>query len=144
MDRDTAAEVIRRIFTEIIDEKRSESYDDVFHPDFTDHGMAGDVQGKEAFLAYLGQFQDGLSNMRHEVSDVMLIDDETAVWQVHFTGNFTGEFMGVKGDGRALELTTVNAGRLKDGKAIEHWGPGPDGGADLMAQFGISMEAAPA
>src|SRR5438552_15377484 len=141
MDRDTAAEVIQRIFTEIIDATRLESYDELFHADFVDHGMAGDSHGKEAFLAYLAQFQAALSNMRHDVSDVLLIDDETAVWQVHFTGNFTGEFMGVKGDGRALELTTVNAGRLRDGKAIEHWGPGPDGGADLMAQFGISMEA---
>ena len=44
-----------------------------------------------------------------------------AAWLVRTTGTHTGEMMGIPPSGRRIELLSPNIGRMRDGRAAEHW-----------------------
>jgi predicted ester cyclase len=46
---------------------------------------------------------------------------ELAAWLVRVTGTHTGEMMGIPPTGKRIELVSPNIGRIRDGRAVEHW-----------------------
>jgi predicted ester cyclase len=142
VDQAQAEQLVRRIFSEVIDGGDYSLVPLLFDEDFQDHGPMGDTRGYDAFIGTLEAFRAALPGYRHEIEDVRLIGDDVAVWQVRTIASFTGEMMGVRGQGQEIDLWFVNAGRLRDGRALEHWGPGPEGGARLLGAMGLGQPAA--
>lgn len=65
-----------------------------------------------------------------------------ALSQVHLTATFTGEFMGVHGTGRPIEVWVANPARFADdGRLREHWGLGREGFGRMLVQMGIDAGA---
>jgi predicted ester cyclase len=130
------------IFSTIID---GGAYDDINHyftDDFTDHSAAGDLHGTKAFSGMLEGFRSAMPGFRHDLSDLTLIGDDMAVWQVHLTATFSGEFMNVRGHGQPIELYVANAARFApDGRVREHWGMAQDSFGQLLEQMGIDVAA---
>lgn len=138
MDQAEATALNHEIFGKIIDGGDYSLIDTYFTPDFVDHSPLGDLKGKEAFTGMLEGFRAAMPDFRHDVSDVAVITDDIAVWRVHVTATFTGEFMGVKGQGQPIDLWVTNAGRrAADGRVCEHWGLGPDSLAEMAQQMGL-------
>ena len=112
---------------------------ELIHEDYVDRGSPlGEAHGPEGFLAALQLLTNAFSESHSEI-DLLVVEGDLAAWRSTFTGVHTGELMGVPPTGRRVSLEIVNIGRMKDGKAIEHWG-GPDPGA-LMAQLGVTQAA---
>jgi predicted ester cyclase len=102
----------------------------------------GDSRGYEEFIGMLWAHRAALPDFRHEIEDVTMLDDETAVWHVRTIATFSGEMMGVRGQGQSIDLWFSNAARFRDGRIIEHWGPGPEASARLMGALGLEPAAA--
>jgi predicted ester cyclase len=141
MDQAQANELVRRVFREVIDGGDYSLLPELLDPEFVDHGVMGDTQGFEEFKAMLAGFQMALPGFRHEIEDVAMIGDDTAVWHVRTVATFSGEMMGVKGQGQEIDLWFTNAARFRDGKVLEHWGPGPEASGRLMAAMGLEQPA---
>jgi predicted ester cyclase len=141
MDQAQANELVRRVFNEVIDGSDYSLIPHLFDEDFQDHGPMGDTRGYDAFIETLEAFRTALPGFRHEIEDVTLVGDDTAALHVRVIARFSGELMGVRGQGQPIDLWFVNAARFRDGKVLEHWGPGPEGGARLMAAMGIALPA---
>jgi predicted ester cyclase len=71
------------------------------------------------------------------VFDFVDLGDGHAAWTVHVTGTFSGEFMGIAGQGQKIDLWLSNAARIVDGKAAEHWGLSPQAAQRLFTQMGV-------
>ena len=83
-----------------------------------------------------------MPGFRHDVSDLTLVGDDMALWQVHLTARFTGEFMGAHGTDQQVELWVANAARFADdGRVREHWGLAQDSLGHMLAQMGIDAAA---
>jgi predicted ester cyclase len=133
---------LQEIFSTIIDGGDYHDVDRYFTEDFIDHSAVGDQHGTEAFTGMLEGFRAAMPGFRHDISDVTLIDDDMAIWQVHLTATFTGEFMGSRGRGQAIELFVANAAKFaSDGRVREHWGMAQDTLGQLLAQMGIDTTA---
>jgi predicted ester cyclase len=143
MDQAQANELVRRTFSEVIDGGDYSLIPHLFDEDFQDHGPMGDTRGHEAFIEMLEGFRAALPGFRHEIEDVTLLGDDTVAFHVRTIATFSGEMMGVWGQGQEIDLWFINGARLRNGKVLEHWGPGPEGGARLMAAMGLA-EPAPA
>jgi predicted ester cyclase len=141
MDQARANELVRRIFGEVIDGGDYSLIPLLFTDDFVDHGPMGETRGYDAFIETLEAFRAALPGFRHEVEDVTLVGDDTVAFHVRAIATFTGEMMGVQGQGQEIDLWFVNAARFRDGKGIEHWGPGPEGSARLLAAMGLAQPA---
>ena len=84
-------------------------------------------------------FRATMPGFRHDVSDLTLIGNEMAVWQVHLVASFTGEFMGTQGTGQPVDVWVANAARFaEDGRIREHWGLGHEGLNQMLAQMGLN------
>jgi predicted ester cyclase len=142
MDQAQAQELIGRVFAEVIDGGEYERIGELFDSEFVDHGPMGDTHGHDGFIGMLEGFRAAMPGYRHEVSDLSLLDDTTIVWQIHLTAAFTGEMMGVSGEGQPVDLWVANAAKVRDGRIIEHWGLGSEGAARMMGQMGIAQPVA--
>jgi predicted ester cyclase len=48
-------------------------------------------------------------------------EGDMVAWNVRTTGTHTGEMAGIPPTGRRIELLSPNIGRVRDGRAAEHW-----------------------
>ena len=55
--------------------------------------------------------------------------------QVTWTGTHKGPFMGAPASGKAVTFKSVDVIRIKNGKAIEHWGVSDN--LAIMTQLGL-------
>ena len=142
MEKAATAHALEAIFSTIIDGGDYREINRYFTPDYIDHSAVGDLNGTEAFSGMLEGFRAAMPGFRHEISDLTLIGDNTAIWQIHLTAKFTGEFMGTQGQGQPIELWVANAATFDDdGRVQEHWGMAGDALAAMMSQMGIDATA---
>jgi len=142
MDHTATARALDEIFSTIIDGGDYREIDRYFTPDYVDHSAVGDLHGTDAFSGMLEGFRAAMPGFRHEISDLTLIGDNVAVWQICLTASFAGEFMGTRGNGQAIELWVANAARFADdGRVREHWGMAQDAFGVLLSQLGIDTTA---
>jgi predicted ester cyclase len=129
---------IGEIFEIIIDGGDYRDIDQYFTSDFVDHSAMGDLEGSAAFSGMLEGFRAAMPGFRHTISDVTFVSADMAIWQVHLTARFTGELMGVQGQGQAVDLWVANAARFAaDGRVAEHWGLARDSLVVMLDQMGI-------
>jgi len=51
----------------------------------------------------------------------MIVAGDRVVSHLHFTGHFTGEFKGVKGNGQVVDFIATDIYRVADGRIVENW-----------------------
>jgi predicted ester cyclase len=142
MDLSVTSRAIGEIFSKIIDGGDYGDVDRYFTADYVDHSAVGDLHGTEAFEGMLEGFRAAMPGFHHEISDLTIIGDHTALWQVHLTATFSGEFMGTHGQGQAIELWVANAAEFADdGRVREHWGMVHIALRQLLAQMGVDASA---
>ena len=89
--------------------------------DFVEHetapGLAPTREGvRQFFTMYIAGFPD----LNFETED-MLASGDKVVARIRVTGTHTGEMMGIPPTGKRIELVSPNIGRIRDGRAVEHW-----------------------
>jgi len=112
--------LLDRIFDEIINEGRLDVVDELFAADYVDHGPMGDIQGREDFKSLVAQWRSAVPDV-HCVVENVVTDGELSGWLVRTTGTHTGDGLGFPATGKPFETVSANLGRLRDGKAVEHW-----------------------
>ena len=133
---------VRRIISDIVDGGDYSLMSELLSEDYVEHSPLGDITGREGFRQFIEQFRSAMPGFHHDVSDVRELHDGYVVFHVQFSGQFTGTFMGTEGDGRHIAVPVANAARFADGRLVEHWGLGPDTGAEIMKQMGIQLAPA--
>ena len=94
----------------------------------------GDVQGREAFKGLVAQWRAAVPDVHCELGSVFSEGDLVG-WLVRTTGTHTGDDLGFPATGKRFETVSANIGRLRDGKAAEHWSE--QGMLPMLAQLGI-------
>jgi len=113
-------ELIRRIFDDVINNGNLDAADELFTEDFVDHGPMGEMHGVPAFKEMVAMWRAAVPDVRCTVEG-LFSEGEMAAWLVRVTGTHTGEMMGIPPTGRAIDLVSPNIGRMRDGRAAEHW-----------------------
>ena len=129
-------ELIHQIFERIINQGDLDATDELMDEAFVDHGPMGDMQGREAFKQMVGMWRSAVPDVRCDVEGLFTSGD-MAAWLVRVTGTHTGEMMGIPPTGRRIELLSPNIGRVRDGRAVEHWAD------QSMFQFLMQIGALP-
>lgn len=112
--------LVERMFDEVINAGNLEVADDLFAPDFIDHGPMGEMHGLDAFKQLVAMWRAAVPDVRCTVEDWFESGDRAA-WNVRVQGTHTGEMMGIPATGRSFEYVTPNIGRFAGGRAVEHW-----------------------
>ena len=133
-------ELIRRIFDEVINEGRMDAIDELFTDDYVDHGPMGDMHGRDVFRQLVEMWRAAVPDVHCEV-DNLVVDGDLAGWTVRTTGTHTGDGLGFPATGKRFETVSANIGRLRDGRATEHWAE--QGMFPMLVQLGVIPMPAP-
>lgn len=112
--------------------------DELVADDFVDHQeLPGLEPTKEGLKNFTKLFHQAFPDMKVEMIAAVAEGDE--VW-VHsqFTGTHKGEFMGIPATGKTVTFAMFDRVKVRDGKAVEHWGLTDDLG--MMTQLGLVPE----
>ena len=131
---------VERLFDEIINRGNVDAADELFSPDFVDHGPMGEMRGTEAFKEVIMMWRSAVPDVHCTVENWFESGD-MAGWNVRVTGTHTGEMMGIPATGRSFEYVTPNIGRFEDGKPVEHWAD--QGMFQFLTQIGVLEQPPP-
>jgi predicted ester cyclase len=118
-----ANEAVVRRYYEIIDAGDVSRIDEVLALGFISHsppfpGLPETLDGvRQGWAISLAAF----ASYRHVIED-QLSQDDRVVTRVTATGVHTGDYRGVRGDGREVSIQGIAIHRIADGKIAEHWG----------------------
>lgn len=127
-------ELVQRIFDEIVNKGNMDAIEELMAEDFLDHGPTGDMQGLEAFKGSIAAFRAAVPDMHCEVSH-LIVEGDIAGWVVRTTGTHTGDQLGFPATNKSFDTLSANMGRMRDGKAVEHWAE--QGMFPMLMQLGV-------
>lgn len=127
-------ELVRRIFDEIVNKGQVDAADELMSEDFLDHGPMGDVPGRDAFKASVSQWLAAVPDVHCEV-DNLIAEGDLVGWTVRTTGTHTGDGLGFPATNKSFETVSANIGRMRDGRAVEHWAE--QGLFPMLMQIGV-------
>ena len=129
-------EMAQRWYSEVMSEGKTEVIDELCAPDFVDHdplpGTTADLAGLKDFVA---QIRAAFPDMQVTADDIVAEGDRLAVRST-MRGTHEGDFMGIPGSGKKVEVSNYDFVRFENDQAAEHWGVIDS--AALMEQIGMA------
>jgi steroid delta-isomerase-like uncharacterized protein len=129
-------EMAQRWYSEVMSEGKTEVIDELCAPDFLDHdplpGSTADLAGLKDFVA---QIRAAFPDMQVTADDIVAEGDRLAVRST-MRGTHEGDFMGIPGSGKKVEVSNYDFVRFENDQAAEHWGVIDS--AALMEQIGMA------
>jgi predicted ester cyclase len=95
---------------------------------------SGRPQGFKGVLEASKNFRAAIPDLRAEIEELLVVNDRAVVRYI-FMGHFTGTFIDLKGDGRAISFRAVDIYRVQDGKISDNWHL--EDNLSLMQQLGV-------
>jgi predicted ester cyclase len=117
---DSNKETVRRIFEQALNDGDAAVINELIADGYVNHDMPAPAPGPEGFRQVVGQFRAAFPDMRIIIDD-LLGEGDAVCTRGHFEGTHEGEFMGIPGTGRKVDVKYIDAWRLEGGKAVENW-----------------------
>lgn len=119
----TSEAVLRRWFEEIWNRRNVDVVDELLATDGVLHDAAmsaGCAVTGAQFKAQARALLNAFPDLRFAI-DQVVADEECAAVRVTITGTHTGPGLGVPPTGRAIRITSMSMGRVRDGRLVEGW-----------------------
>ena len=124
-----------RFYTDVFSNGDMAAFDELVDDSFVEHeAIPGLTPDKAGLANFVQSTRAAFSDFSAEV--VAMVQDGDEVWvQGVMRGTHTGEFVGIPATGRSMEIGFFDRIRIRDNKAVEHWGQSDFMG--LMQQLGV-------
>jgi len=120
-EQDRNKAVVRRFISEIFQELRPESVDELAADDFAWHRPTGQSGDKEFLRDSTTRMAGALKDLRFTILDEIAEGDRVAV-RLTASGTAAADFPGITGSaGRGYSIEEIHVFRLRDGRVVEHW-----------------------
>jgi predicted ester cyclase len=125
-DEEQNRAVLNRFWTEVWNDNKLDVIDEIFHPNFVDHGLAPGLtmQGPEGAKEAVKQFRTAFPDLTLEVDD-MLCEGDKVLTRWTAVGTHNGPLNNPQGQipptGKKGIVLGMTLNRVEDGKIIEAW-----------------------
>jgi predicted ester cyclase len=128
----------RRFNDEVMSQGKLAVIDELVADDFVDHQVPpGVTPDREGLRSMMAMFRGAFPDLKVETLSVALDGDELWVHSIA-TGTHRGDLMGIPATGKKVSFAMMDRVRVRDGKAVEHWGVSED--LAMMTQLGVVPE----
>jgi steroid delta-isomerase-like uncharacterized protein len=113
----------RRLYEEAFAQGKPEVVDEVLHSDFVCHdpnSETGEIRGAETIKGEIEYFRNAVPDLFWRVEDQVAEGDKVTT-RYTLGGTHQGEFFGVGGSGKRVEVSGINIDRFEGGKLVEEW-----------------------
>jgi predicted ester cyclase len=113
--------IMRRVFTTLFDDKQLNRTNELFAPEYVDHGaLAGQAPGLEGARWKWEASIAATPDLRVPIEDMFAEGDRVAMrWA--WEGTQTGDLLGIPPTGRHFRIAGISIARLSGGKVVEQW-----------------------
>jgi len=117
-------EKVRRFLEEAFGQGKTEVVDELLHSDFVcydPNSEAGEIRGADTVKGEIEYFHSAVPDLSWRVED-QVAEGDKVVSRYTVSGTHQGEFFGVPGTGKRIEMTGIQIDRLDEsGKLVEEW-----------------------
>ena len=116
-------EKMRRYLEEASGQGRSELVDELLDPDFVCHdpnSETGEIRGADSIKGEIEYFRNAVPDLFWRVEDQVAEGDKVTT-RYSIGGTHQGEFFGIPGSGKRVEVSGINIDRFEGGKLVEEW-----------------------
>ncbi|MEU0405995.1 ester cyclase [Streptomyces sp. NPDC006197] len=120
MSAETNKALVRRLFEEVLNERRVEVIDELASTNYQENDpLPGQREGREGLKDRVTMLVEGLSPT-FTIEDLIAEGDRVVI---RWTNNAThsGTFLGIPPTGRSCRFAGIDIFRLDDGRLVEHW-----------------------
>jgi steroid delta-isomerase-like uncharacterized protein len=124
-----------RFYSEVFSKGDMAVLDELVDDALVEHEeLPGITPDKAGLVEFVRSTRESFSDFSAEV--VAMVQEGDEVWvQGLMRGTQTGEFLGIPATGRPIEVGFFDRVRVRDGRAVEHWGLTDT--MALMQQLGV-------
>jgi len=113
--------LVRRIFDEIMNERKLDVIDELFADDYVFHGPGGhEFHGKDSFKQFISRPHTAYPDFHLEAED-MLAEGDKVVCRFTSHGTHKGPLGNIPPTGKQIDVTGMVIYRIDNGKVTEHW-----------------------
>jgi predicted ester cyclase len=127
--------LLRRVYDEVMSGGNLDLLDEVIAPNMVDHESGNN--GPEGVKEMMSMFRTAFPDLKVTVDD-LLADGDKVIARATFSGTHKGEFMGIAGTGKRVDMPMIDIVRIENGKFAEHWGISDN--MAMMQQLGAVPE----
>jgi len=123
MSAEENKEKMRRVFEEAFGQGRSELVVDLLDPDFVCHdpnSETGEIRGADSIKGEIEYFRNAVPDLFWRVEDQVAEGDKVTT-RYSIGDTHQGEFFGIPGSGKRVEVSGINIDRFEGGKLVEEW-----------------------
>ena len=117
-------ENMRRVLEEAFGQGKVEVIDEVLHPDFVcwdPNSESGEIRGADTIKGEIEYFHNAVPDLTYTVED-QVVEGDKVVSRYTASGTHQGEFFGVAGTGKRIEMSGIQIDRFGEGgKMVEEW-----------------------
>jgi predicted ester cyclase len=135
-----AGPLLRRWFTEVWNERRDATIDELMSPDAAIQGLAPAAIRGDGFREVRREFLRGFPDLHIEVDDVVAQLDMAAV-RFSCTGTHTGVFQGIPPTNAKVSFKGTVFARVESGRVVEAWNLVDQ--LTLLTQLGVVQMPSP-
>src|SRR5215210_4846874 len=114
----------RRLVEEAFGQGNVEMIPEILHSDFVcydPNSETGEVRGADTIKGEIEYFHSAVPDLTYTVED-QVVEGDKVVSRYTVSGTHQGEFFGVAGTGKRIEMTGINIDRFDEsGKLVEEW-----------------------
>jgi predicted ester cyclase len=130
--------LFRRTYEELLNQGNLAVADELIASDFINHeAPPGRDRGPESMRGLATMLRTAFPDLHFTIEELVAEGDVVA-GRLTMSGTHEGPLMGMPPTGRLVRQDHMHFVRLRDGKAIEHWGLRDDLG--MMQQMGVMPE----
>ena len=120
---------------EVFNKGNMKVMDELLSSNVVEHNpFPGQGPGFEGFKKGLTELRQAFPDLHMTVDD-MLADGDKVIIRSTMTGTHKGAFMNMPATGKQIKVEAIDIVRIKDGKAVEHWGVTDT--MTMMQQLGV-------
>lgn len=138
MNDNTHVEIARR-FLAASDANDVSVVDELIHPDHREHAGPQPQPGQDGVRGSIAWLNEMFADCETVVEDLIASGDRV-VARVRFCATCLGEFEGIAGRGRRVEVDHIHIWRIAEGRLAEHWMVRDD--LTMLRQLGVMEVAA--
>jgi steroid delta-isomerase-like uncharacterized protein len=117
-------EKMRSVLEEAFGQGKVEVMDEVLHSDFVcwdPNSETGEIRGADTIKGEIEYFRNAVPDLTYKVEDQIAEGNEVVSrWKA--SGTHQGEFFGVAGSGKRIEMSGIQIDRFDEsGKLVEEW-----------------------
>jgi len=107
---------------EVFNKGNMNAIDELLSPNIVEHNpFPGQGPGVQGFKKGMTELRQAFPDL-HVTVDDMLADGDKVVIRSTMTGTNKGKFMNMPATGKQIKVDGIDIVRIKDGKAVDHWG----------------------